>query len=299
MIRRREDYQETKTGHERWLVSYADFITLLFGFFVVMYSVSQVSEQKYRTLTDTLANVFDSQVPRGEQRFKDVVGESPANDLSIVSGLSSLEPSPPTDAQMLMGRLESSLAQFADQQNITVSATEQWVEIDVNANLLFDSASAEPRAEAQRIFYQVAETLAPFDNEIQVAGHTDNRPIRTQEFSNNWELSAARAVSVVGLLADRGIASNRLSAMGFGEFRPVADNETPEGRARNRRVVLKVALHQTAPAAGPPMRSNAAVPTQILADPEPAADPAGVEPVRLDHGGLLFRHDPESSENRD
>lgn len=294
-MRRREIHTESKTGHERWLVSYADFITLLFGFFVVMYSVSQVSEQKYRTLSETLAGVFEGQVPMASTRDAVSAESSPPVLDTLFGGQSD---GGYLNGEALVGELKGALASVADPQQMTFNANEQWVELNVNANLLFDSASADPSSEARRLFHRVAQVLAPFDSELQVVGHTDSIPIATSEFGSNWELSAARAVSVVRLLSAEGISPHRMSAVGAGEFRPVADNDTDEGRARNRRVVLRVALHQDKPPAGPPMKAGTSTPTEISthspsSDTDATSASSSVTPVRLDHGGLLFRHDPQ------
>ncbi len=291
IYRRRPELHQTKTGHERWLVSYSDFITLLFAFFVVMYSVSQVSEQKYRTLSDTLANAFEGQVPV-EAKMQEVLDSYPLSDTGQVSGMSpeiNL-----VDTETLAKELEDVLVNLVEPKDITISATEDWVQIDVNANLLFASASADPSSEAKRIFAQVGNLLADYDNEIEVAGYTDNVPITTSRYSSNWDLSAARAVSVVKLLTSHNVAAERLSAVGYGEFRPVASNRDEQGRAQNRRVVLKVARHQSSVSLQPPMKISNPVPTALpeQSSLQSAAEPT-VEPVRLKNGGLLFSSDPD------
>lgn len=307
MIRRREEHHESKTGHERWLVSYADFITLLFGFFVVMYSVSQVSEQKYRVLSDTLASVFEgnTSLPTNLDKRLD---QYPQDQQGKISGLSpdiNL-----VDTQVLAEELEKALVHLVDPKHVSITATEDWVQIDLNANLLFASGSADPSDQARNIFRDIAAKLAPYDNEIEVSGHTDNVPIRNAKFQSNWELSSARASSVVRLLADNGVEPEQLSAVGNGEFRPIADNATEEGRSANRRVVLMVARHAVprpvvTPDAiinpgesnpiRPPMLPDSVSPAQSEVTPSantPSADPA-VQPVRLKDGGLLFTADPE------
>ena len=325
MIRRREEEQHSKSSHERWLVSYADFITLLFGFFVVMYSVSQVSEQKYRVLSETLSSVFEGNTNRPAQ----VDTSSDNNPLDRQGKISGLSPEINlVDVEVLASELEEALIHLVQPGQVRISATEEWVQIDLNANLLFDTASADLKPGAQTLLAQVAEKLAPFDNQIEVSGHTDNRPIRTAKFQSNWELSSARATAVVRLLADSGVDPAQLSAAGFSEYRPVADNTTEEGRSANRRVVLMVARHAverrtvpleqvpanapavpteepvappTAPpdvAEPPPTPPTVAAPPQTPAEPpqttaEPPETTPGVEPVRLKHGGLLFTSDPE------
>lgn len=306
--RRREEEHQSKSSHERWLVSYADFITLLFGFFVVMYSVSQVSEQKYRVLSETLSNVFEGNTTRPvDMQVTD--NGNPLDQQGRVSGLSpeiNL-----VDTEVLARDLENALIHLVQPGQLRISATEEWVQIDLNANLLFDSASADPKPEARELFRQIAAKLAPFDNEIEVSGHTDDRPIRTARFQSNWELSSARASSVVRLLTEDGVKPQQLSAVGYGEYRPVADNATEEGRATNRRVVLMVARHpverQVVPldevsaddASVPPTQPPAPplAPATDAQSPEPAPPPdaqkSSVEPVRLENGGLLFTRDPE------
>lgn len=281
MIRRRTVKYDTKTGHERWLVSYADFITLLFGFFVVMYSVSQVNESKYRTLAETLSETFIGPmklagVPASERDDRPQEA-SPASAANLI------------DTQLLARNISESLTGLVRLDHVSVAATEAWMQIDINANLLFDSASAEPGEEAKTIFREIAAELAPYENEIEVSGHTDNVPINTARFQNNWELSSARAAAVVKLLAEHGVEPARMSAVGYGEFRPVADNSSAEGRASNRRVVLMVART----AVERPVVEQQSLPENLTpaAAPTPEAAPQLPEipePLRLDSGGLLF-----------
>ena len=285
---------ETKINHERWLVSYSDFITLLFAFFVVMYSVSQVSESKYQMLSDTLEKTFS---PTAQNPAAKVVQQP--NGVSNV-----VEPA------MLADELEEAFSGQISSGGVTLSGNEDWVELAVNSELLFESGSARPGEEAVKIFSDLADILAPFDNAVAVSGHTDNVPISTSEFQNNWQLSSARAVSVVNLLAFSGVNPSRLSAIGHGEYRPIADNSTAEGRAANRRVVLRVArdiVPQT------PLAPEQAV---ISAEAGSANDQAGVEtipeapqaddlppdgpikPIKLKNGGLLFTSDPDLPQHR-
>lgn len=298
--RRREEDHQSKTSHERWLVSYADFITLLFGFFVVMYSVSHVNEQKYRVLSETLTNVFQGNTT---QRVAEEVSDAnPLDNRGTISGLSPQVNL--VDTEVLARDLQEALVHLVQPGQVTIAATEEWVQIDLNANVLFDSARADLKPEAGELFRQIAIRLAPFDNQIEVSGHTDNLPIRTDRFQSNWELSSARAASVVRLLAESGIAAEQLAAVGYGEHRPVADNATEAGRAANRRVVLMVARHaverQVVPLdkvdpAAPQSPQPPLAPTATNASAEEAtAQPKSlIEPVRLKHGGLLFTRDPE------
>ncbi|TVZ38620.1 chemotaxis protein MotB [Alteromonadaceae bacterium 2753L.S.0a.02] len=281
---------ETKINHERWLVSYSDFITLLFAFFVVMYSVSQVSESKYRILSETLQSAFSPQNQAAQQ-----------NNNAMPVELASID--------WLQQNLNAALENLIIAGDVSLWGNEDWVEIELNANLLFESGSAQPNREAREIFSDVADVLAPFENAVQVSGHTDNIPISTERFASNWELSAARAVAVVNLLAYDGILPERLSATGYGEYQPLADNQTAEGRARNRRVVLRVARSKaetpragTAAIAAQSTTGNSVAQSSIQGEsdsgevPPRAADVrenAPIKPIKLENGGLLFTSDPD------
>src|SRR5690606_24008663 len=123
---------------------------------------------------------------------------------------------------------------------LSVRGNEQWIEIELSSGLLFPSGDALPNDKAFEIVEKVAKILAPYENPVQVEGFTDNLPINTPQYPTNWELSAARAASIVRMLAMDGVSPSRLAAVGYGEFSPVTDNESAEGRSRNRRVVLVI-----------------------------------------------------------
>ncbi|MDB5993353.1 MAG: flagellar motor protein MotD [Pseudomonas sp.] len=242
MARRRQP--EEHVNHERWLVSYADFITLLFAFFVVMYSISSINEGKYKVISEALIGVFtDSDralkpIPIGDERPKTVtpakplVKDSEQVDAGIAGASDPLK-SIADDISAAFGDLISS-------NQMTVRGNELWVEIELNSSLLFGSGDAMPSDIAFNIIDKVAKILKPFDNPIHVEGFTDDQPIRTAQYPTNWELSSARSASIVRMLAMQGVNPGRLASVGYGEFQPVANNATAEGRARNRRVVLVV-----------------------------------------------------------
>jgi chemotaxis protein MotB len=264
--RRREEGHENL---ERWLVSYADFITLLFAFFVVMYAISSINEGKYRVLSDALVAAF-----RAPQSTSDPIELGQLSRASTVQSRLELierphvvgapltivktqdqggdegtrqsspdstdrEPSSP-DLQTISDAINQSLQPLVEQGLVTVRTGDRRVEVEIKDSVLFPSASAQLQQDAIPVIGKVADVLRGFANPVRVEGFTDNLPINTLLYPSNWELSGARAASVVRLLAKDGIDPQRLSALGYGEFRPVASNETPEGRAQNRRVVLVV-----------------------------------------------------------
>ncbi|MFO1349993.1 MAG: flagellar motor protein MotD [Gammaproteobacteria bacterium] len=270
MSGRRKKHEEHE-NHERWLVSYADFITLLFAFFVVMYSVSSVNEGKYRVLSDALIAAFRSsasslapvqvgQVARGEAgssdgrpsppRLKPDMRPMPTPAVKHrppAPSVNAIEKKPGGDAlDILMRRLRESLHDLEKEGLVEVRRKGSFVEVEIRDTVLFDSGSATINASAIEPLEKIAAIFRDISNQIQVEGFTDNVPISTAIYPSNWELSAARAASVVRLLMEHGVEPERMAAIGHGEHKPIADTGTAEGRTRNRRVVL-VILGKAAP----------------------------------------------------
>jgi chemotaxis protein MotB len=240
MARRRRP--EEPENHERWLVSYADFITLLFAFFVVMYSISSVNEGKYKVLSQALVGVFSDPdrsvrpIPIGEERplttkpAQPLVSDSDQSEAALGEAVDPL--------QAIANNVREAFGDLIRSDQLTVRGNELWIEIELKSSLLFGSGDAMPSDMAFSIVDKVAKILKPFDNPVHVEGFTDNLPISTAQYPTNWELSTARAASMVRMMAMEGIDPRRLAAVGYGEFQPVADNATADGRGRNRRVVL-------------------------------------------------------------
>ncbi len=288
---------EIYVNHERWLVSYADFVTLLFAFFVVMYSVSQVNDLKYQELSSTLTELFSKQ-------SSDNAHELPPSDTNEVDKsiqVSSVEALPRL-AEKFHERLES----LIDDGAIDVASNELWLQITLNNRILFTTGSVSPSEQAKQVFEEVADILREVNNPIQVEGFTDNQSINTQQFPSNWELSAARASSIVKLLVSNGVAPERLSAIGYGEFQPIADNATQAGRAQNRRVVLMISKYKRER----PQSNNSPNNTNLLDNTEPnnlsqstsivveegentGLDETQLKPITLDNGEHLFTNDPD------
>ncbi len=263
MSRRRRKQQEQPEDTGRWLISYADFITLLFAFFVVMYSISSVNVGKYRVLSKSIDNAFDSMRSRNPELMED--GSHPESDFPIQINeqpTSIVEPIKLThfitaeekrDVEVsekiiaerrkldkIAQQFESALGIFIDDKLVSVKKNDLWIEIDIKSKLLFFSGEAALQAKATPVLKKISEVLRKNTNIIHVEGHTDNIPIETIEFPSNWDLSAARAVSVVRELIYDGIKPARLAAVGYGDNHPIADNRLESGRFKNRRVTLVV-----------------------------------------------------------
>lgn len=314
MSRKRKRRHEEHTNHEAWAIPYADLITLLLAFFVVMYAISSVNEGKYRVLSDSLVAAF-----RGTPRTMEPVqvGEKQIGsgaDLrttlvqqSMLAGQprSLLEPLPikvsvakpvttplrpgefaeqkraaaaSKDLERVADEVVRAMQQLVRANLVFVRRKSSVIEVEIRTDILFPSGSATLSRSAIPVIERLADVLKHFPNPIRVEGHTDSRPISTVAFPSNWELSAARAASVVHLFAERGLDPQRLSVIGHAQYQPAQSNATAAGRNANRRVVIVIlSTDGTVPdaavtAAAPGEPSGAApAPTPIATRVPPAA----------------------------
>lgn len=249
MTRRRRRFVEESQHQDRWMVSFADFITLLFAFFVVMYSISSVNKGKYETFSESL----DKALFHSEKVIKEVqpiqVGTIPTQiqpiELPNLITVSEEEHQLSEEIMEEKRRLnevsdefQRALQPFVESQLVGINKHDFWVELQMNSELLFASGKAELSPKAMPVLEKVAEVVRDVPNVINVEGYTDNVPISTGIYPSNWDLSSARATSVVKELIKNNIQPERLSAVGYGEYHAVGDNATEEGRFKNRRVVL-------------------------------------------------------------
>lgn len=259
-MRRRRKFEIERENHDRWLISYADFITLLFAFFVVMYAVSAVNQNKYKQLASSLESAFgSSKIEQKEQLEggKSNNGKSGSTDevkpeSAQRMGHSFIKPFAAVKERNEKWRREReamtamaldvsrALSPLIDQGMVRVLQNNRGIRIDIESSVLFAPGSADMEVSALQPLLEVAGLLTDKPNAIQVEGHTDDVPIRNYLFYSNWELSAVRASSVVRLLVQNGIAEQRLSAVGYGSAQPLEENTTEEGRAKNRRVSIMV-----------------------------------------------------------
>lgn len=251
----RKKKQEEHVNHERWLVSYADFITLLFAFFVVMYSISSVNEGKYRVLSDSISAAFDPSeqglpikfnnplkapiISRQVKSSADTIDSSQGRNPSTNSGIEASKKDQINLAK-ISSLVEKGLSPLIDKKLIKINKNDLWLEIEIKSSILYSSGSAKLQSPAIPVLRKIAKIVAGFDNQVKVEGFTDNIPIDTDEFPSNWELSAGRAASVVHLFSRYGVKPQRMSAVGYAEFKPIAKNDTAKGRRKNRRVKIIV-----------------------------------------------------------
>jgi chemotaxis protein MotB len=224
-------------NHERWLISYADFITLLFAFFVVMFAVSKTDSSKVGRFTESFSKAI------GIDTFPESgAGLLPSGTTPLAKG----DPEAPMvlapELEALKAELDSLRAAGELPSGLLVLQRRNELVIRLSDGLFFaagDDALSESSVKALR---KLARELEARKVDIRVEGHTDDRPIHTPRFRSNWELSTARATSVVSVLADEKVSPARLSAAGYGEFHPVGPNATDEGRRQNRRVDIIVSV---------------------------------------------------------
>jgi chemotaxis protein MotB len=255
MSRRRRP--RTQSNHERWLVSYADFITLLFAFFVVLYSSSQVDKRKVGKLAVAIQVAFQQLGAfqgGNAQAPAESLGSPPVDTVRVVENLegssalhgltTSVGSSAPYQTKNLAGlkqELEQALAAEIDKNEVALRVEPDGLVISLREIGFFDSGSPEIKGSSERAFAKIAALLKARENQIRIEGHTDNVRIHTRRFDSNWELSTARATEVIRLLIMQyGLSPERLSAAGYAQFHPIASNESAEGRQQNRRVDLVI-----------------------------------------------------------
>ena len=251
MSRRRRHKEHV--NHERWLVSYADLITLLFAFFVVMYSTSQVDHRKVGKLAAAIQvafqelGVFQATGTKVPTETSDPIPPDTAQALENVdrtAALGRIVPAPKgvlsseqNDLSLLRRELEQALAPEISRHEIALRQGPDGLVISLREIGFFDSGSAQIKTNSQGAFSRIASLLVERNYRLRIEGHTDNVPIHTPQFASNWELSTGRGTELIRLLVVQyGFAPERLSVGGYAEFHPIASNSTEEGRALNRRV---------------------------------------------------------------
>jgi len=231
----------SRVSHDRWLVSYADFITLLFAFFVVLYAFARADQKKQVQLVQAIDSAFKSMgvFSNSNQPARAQDAAQPAH---VAMGEEVLTPQQVKyDLNRIRHDLALTLTKQIASHAVSLEMGRDGLVISLREAGFFDSASATPKAEALPTLRQIADRLRATPYDLRIEGHTDNVPIHNAEFDTNWELSAARATHIARLFLEmKAIPPDRLSAAGYAEFHPAASNDTVEGRAENRRVDLVV-----------------------------------------------------------
>jgi len=222
--RRRRASEGEEENLERWLLTYADLITLLLAFFIIMYSMSKVDSEQFSTIMSALNGVL-----RGSS------GVGAGSD-AIVKLADNLQGVPPKEVR-LRREIDDLLEEHGLSGSVQTRIDARGVVMTMGEKVLFDPGKAELKESAKKILDEIAAIIAEVPNEVRIEGHTDNVPIHNEKYASNWELSVARSTSVIRYLLEKHhVPPEKLSAAGCGEYRPIKPNDTPEHRAMNRRV---------------------------------------------------------------
>ena len=241
--RRRRRHDAGHANHERWLVSYADFITLLFAFFVVMYAISSLNEGKYRVLSNAMQSAFGA-IPGPQPQSASVVHGQPVVVMPVPRTDTARVRREERELRQIGDDLLRALGPLVEQGRARVTLEARGVVVEIGATALFASGDARLAPSAETMLVPVAAVLGTLDRGLRVEGHTDSNPIASPQFPSNWELSAARAAAVARVLIGAGVAAPRVAVVGYADTRPVAANDSDAGRARNRRVTLLVVARE-------------------------------------------------------
>ncbi|OAI40696.1 hypothetical protein AYO38_05430 [bacterium SCGC AG-212-C10] len=233
---RKQAEPEAAENHERWIVSYADMVTLLWALFVVLYALSDSNPRKLLVVQQSIDRAFEVGV------FSGSTGSS-----AVLSGGGGIAPNVAGLKASVLESLSKEIMEFTSQNNlgnriqVRADATSITISVTDTDNLLFGSGSADLRPGSQVVLDEIASLLEGLPNQIRVEGHTDNVPVNSDQYDSNWELSAARSVRVLRYMTENaGLPADRFSQSGFGDTRPIAENTTPEGRALNRRADIVI-----------------------------------------------------------
>lgn len=297
-MRRRHRLQLKGREHlDRWLISYADYMTLIFALFVVLYSVAVVNKEKYRSVIDGLSQAFSQQQPHSHgllegtgNHLLDAVSVAPA------SLLESAATSQAPDSIIMQRQDGASLAEIdaqlgravgalVDAGLVKINRDDEWLTIELSAGLLFASGSATLGRNAPDVIAALSRILKPVDNYIRVRGYTDNQQINNEIFHSNWQLSAARAGAVLESLMALGIDPHRLAMEAYGEFSPWSDNSSEQGRAQNRKVVIALSRYAwVAPLAERQVKENTSATEPMV--PVTVLNEQDIKVITLPNGGI-------------
>lgn len=225
---------EKEPNHERWLLTYSDLITLLMIFFVIMYASSNLDATKYKAVSESFNVVFNG-------GGKTIVGNDSSPSISDTKPAVNPAAMEQSKIQEIKNQVDTYLKKNGMKGTVSTNIDERGLVISLNDTLFFDTGKAEIKPESQKKIIEIGKMLNKINNYIRIEGHTDNIPIKNDRFQSNWQLSCERAANVTMILIDKAnIPPQKLSAVGYGEWRPIASNKEEQGKARNRRVDIVI-----------------------------------------------------------
>lgn len=316
-LRSRRHSVENDNVH-RWLVSYADYMTLLFALFVVLYAMAIVNEKPFESLTESIGKVFQAndELPKNKGHGDDILDVNSAKTNKRLYGNALLEEAGPeildgepvlsnisdsdvgTNLTSLEKELHTALYELVESGYAQLQIDGDWLEIELNSALLFPSGSSSPTNSANAILSVIYDVIGQVSNFVRIRGYTDNQPINNEIFASNWELSVSRATAILRSLEGFTMNPARMAVEGYGQYYPVADNSTADGRAQNRKVVIAVSKY------GLEKSNLLNTPTISVKDVEAikqvAEDTQGedeIRIIRLENGGIRITTRKEDESN--
>lgn len=261
-LRKRRHSVERDDVH-RWLVSYADYMTLMFALFVVLYAMAMVNEKPFESVTESIGRVFqaDKEETKNKGHGEDILPVNSSKTNKRLYGDGILEEAGPelldgeatlsniSDSQVgtnlvsLEEKLHTALYDLIESGYANLQQDGDWLEIELNSGLLFPSGSSSPVSSAKLILEVIYDVIGSASNYIRVRGYTDNQPINNEVYASNWELSVYRATAILRMLESLEMNPARMAIEGYGEYYPTATNKTASGRAQNRRVVIAISKY--------------------------------------------------------
>jgi chemotaxis protein MotB len=316
-LKRRRHFVE-HDNVDRWLVSYADYMTLLFALFVVLYAMAMVNEEPFETATESIGKVFQAndELPKNRGHGDDILDVNTSKTNKRLYGNGILDVAGPelvegevtlsnvsdsevgTNLTSLEKELHTALYELIESGFAQLQIDGDWLEIELNSGLLFPSGSSSATKNAKAILAVIYDVIGSSSNFIRIRGYTDDQPINTEFFSSNWELSVFRATAILRGLEELTLDPARMAIEGYGQYYPREDNNTAQGRAQNRRVVIAISKY------GLEKSSLLATPTISIKDVEAIKQMKSVDNeqgeiriIRLENGGIRIttREDNSSS----
>jgi chemotaxis protein MotB len=319
-LRKRRHFVE-QDNVDRWLVSYADYMTLLFALFVVLYAMAMVNEEPFETATESIGKVFraNEELPKNRGHGDDILNVNTSKTNKRLYGNGILDVAGPelvdgeitlsnvsdsevgTNLTSLEKELHTALYELIESGYAQLQVDGDWLEIELNSGMLFPSGSSSVTNNATTILAIIYDVIGSSSNFIRVRGYTDNQPISTEIFSSNWELSVFRATAILRVLENLSLNPARMAIEGYGQYYPRENNNTVAGRAQNRRVVIAISKY------GLEKSNLLATPTISVKDVE-AIKQIGNEDgkedevriIRLENGGIRIttREDDDKSNQK-
>jgi chemotaxis protein MotB len=233
--KRRQEHEEPESS-ERWLLTYADLITLLLGLFVILYAMSKVDQAKFNEVAIALNQTFGGKTILSEHSGITPMPAPPPQN----SADNNDEVSSDSEQNEVSQNINKALEEYVQSSKVSIAESSEELTIHLLETLIFETGSDTIKPEARNVLNKLSDLIRVLPNKIRVEGHTDNIPINTPQFPSNWHLSIARSLNTAYYMMQKGVNPKKISILGYSEYKPIGPNDTPENRAKNRRVDIVI-----------------------------------------------------------